>query len=330
VNNSGPTLDCFSSNPEARLAYNRLHKTGATNVSTASLEEQFYSSAIYGDWCNNAVNNNKSSHGYHVTTRAVAQDLLTFIEADAQLAGRSLSDAKLWAYGISYGTVVGATFASLFPDRIGRMVLDGVVNADQYYDNNWRDNLDQTDEAMATFSSNCHAAGPDKCSFWGSTPTEITERLDAIVDQLQSHPVSVSGVENNGLPAMVTYSDLKALFLNALYTPVATFPLMSDMLHQIESGNASSLVGRFDSLIDAADARFAIQCADSYRRNKLTTIEDFKDYTKYTVSKSKYIGDIYPIYVDQIVCQSFQPELSDSMVVQGMTLSPISWRLTEL
>ncbi|UKZ73259.1 hypothetical protein TrVFT333_000902 [Trichoderma virens FT-333] len=316
VNNSGPSLDCFSGNPEARMAFNRLHRTGVTNISSTSLEEQYYSSSIYGDWCNDAVENG-SPHGYYVTTPAVAHDLLTFIEAEAELAGQPPSDAKLWLYGISYGTVIGSTFASMFPDRVGRMILDGVMNADQYYDNDWRDNVDQMDEAMEKFSSFCHSAGPESCSFWGPTPANITARMDGIIQKLQNHPVPVSEVQSRGLPTLVTYSDLKALFVNTLYVPIASFPVMADILHQLEQGNVTALVGMFDGSGIASDAGFVIQCADSYRRNRLTTIEEFKSYVEYTVSKSKYIGDIYPIFVDRILCRSFRPQLPDSMVAQG-------------
>ncbi|RYP55895.1 hypothetical protein DL771_012271 [Monosporascus sp. 5C6A] len=316
VNNSGPSLDCFSGNAEARLAFSRLHSTGATNISSTSLEEQYYSSSIYGEWCNDAVEN-ESPHGYYVTTPAVAHDLLTFIEAEAEVAGQSPSNARLWCYGISYGTLIGTTFASMFPDRVGRMILDGVVNAEQYYDNDWRDNVDQMDEAMGKFSSFCHSAGPETCSFWGPTPADITTRMDGIIHQLQNHPVPVSGVQSRDLPALVTYSDLKALFINAIYAPLRSFPVMADILHQLERGDVSALAGMFDGLRITSDARLVIQCADSYRRNRLTTIEEFKSYVEYTVSKSKYIGDIYPIFLETILCRSFRPQLPDSMVVQG-------------
>lgn len=316
VNNSGPSLDCFSGNPEARLAFNRLHNTGVTNVSSSSLEEQYYSSSIFGEWCNHVVET-ESPHGYYVTTPAVARDLLTFTEAEAKLAGQAPSDAKLWAYGISYGTVIGTTFASMFPDRVGRMILDGIVDAELYYRNDYTAEVDQMDEAMEKFSTLCHSAGPDNCSFWGPTPDNITARMDNIIHQLQNHPVPISGAQSQHIPTMVTYSDLKALFLTTVYTPIASFPVMADVLHQIEHGNVSALAGAFESSIVTLDANHIISCADASRTNSLTTIEEFKSFVEYTVRKSKYIGDIYPIYVDTILCRSFRPQLPDSMMAHG-------------
>ncbi|KAI1171946.1 Alpha/Beta hydrolase protein [Nemania sp. FL0916] len=315
VNNGDLSLDCFSGNSEARLAFNRLYNTGVVNISSTSLEEQYYSSSIYGEWCNNAAKN--ESHGYYVTTPAVAHDLVSFIEAEAKAAGQSPSDAKLWCYGVSYGTVVGATFASMFPSRVGRMVLDGLVNSEQYYDNNERDNVDQMDEAIAEFLSFCHSAGPEKCSFWGPTTKNITARLDAIISQLQNHPVPISGVQSQELPALVTYSDLKALLIVTLYTPVASFPTMADSLHQLEHGDASVIAGLSDQLSITADGGNIIHCVDSYRRNKISTIDEFKSYIEYTVSQSKYTGDIWPILAAPLLCRSFQPNLPDDMVVQG-------------
>lgn len=320
MNNSGLSLDCFSGNAGARLAFNQLHTTGVTNISSTLLEEQYYSSSIYGEWCNDALKN--EPHGYYVTTPAVAHDLLTFIEAEAEVAGQLPSDARLWSYGISYGTVIGATFASMFPNRIGRMVLDGVLNAEQYYDNTWRDSVDQMDEAIKKFSSFCSSAGPKKCSFWGPTPADITARLDRIIHQIQNHPVPVSGVQSRDLPALVTYSDLKTLFINSVYTPLASFPAMADILHQLERGEVSALAGLVDGLGITSDAGFVIRCVDSYRKNKLTTIEEFKRFVEYTVSKSKYIGDIWPIFVETILCRSFRPQLPDSMVVEGTYRQP--------
>lgn len=328
MNNSGLVLDCFSGNAEARLAFTRTHSTGITNVSSTSLEEQYYSSSIYGEWCNDAVEK-KTPHGFYVTTPAVAHDLLTFTEAEAEAAGRSPSEAKFWGYGISYGTLIGSTFASMFPDRVGRLVLDGVLNADQYYSNDWRDNVDKMDKAMELFSTYCHSAGPKNCTFWGPTPANITARVDSIMEQLRDHPVPLSGAQTGDLPTLVTYSDLKTLFLNTVYTPITQFPNMANVLHQFERGNVSALAGTYTNEDSISDARLTIQCTDSYRNNSLTTIEDFQDYVEYTSSKSKYIGDVYPIFLETILCRSFRPQLPDSLTLQGIR-SSLSFQFVHL
>ncbi len=39
-----------------------------------------------------------------------------------------LGDEKLNYLGYSYGTFLGATYAKLFPDRVGHLVLDGAID----------------------------------------------------------------------------------------------------------------------------------------------------------------------------------------------------------
>jgi hypothetical protein len=58
------------------------------------------------DWCSAA---HKNDSARYVSTSAVAQDMLRYIDASP-----NYSDGKF------------GTFASLYPDRVGRMVLDGV------------------------------------------------------------------------------------------------------------------------------------------------------------------------------------------------------------
>ena len=47
---------------------------------------------------------------------------------DIDILRSALGDDKLNWLGKSYGTFLGATYADLFPTRVGRMVLDGVIN----------------------------------------------------------------------------------------------------------------------------------------------------------------------------------------------------------
>jgi pimeloyl-ACP methyl ester carboxylesterase len=56
----------------------------------------------------------------HMHTDATARDMDLFREVTG--------DAKLHYYGASYGTWLGTWYAALFPQRVGRMLLTGVVN----------------------------------------------------------------------------------------------------------------------------------------------------------------------------------------------------------
>lgn len=52
-----------------------------------------------------------------MSTASVARDMLHIIE--------KLGEEKLKYWGFSYGTFLGVTFASLWPQKMERMVLDG-------------------------------------------------------------------------------------------------------------------------------------------------------------------------------------------------------------
>ncbi|KEP51999.1 putative hydrolase [Rhizoctonia solani 123E] len=71
-------------------------------------------------------------------------------------------------WGISYGTVIGIYFVNMFPERVGRVVLDGVVDP-VYWANLpphklWGVGLESTDEAFNGFVTACAAAGPSGCA----------------------------------------------------------------------------------------------------------------------------------------------------------------------
>lgn len=84
--------------------------------------------------------------GAHMNTPIVAMDMKAIVEALSRFRTKSLSGGqnhtqslevesvdKIQYWGFSYGTLLGETFAAMYPNLVGRMVLDGVVDADRHY-----------------------------------------------------------------------------------------------------------------------------------------------------------------------------------------------------
>jgi pimeloyl-ACP methyl ester carboxylesterase len=61
-----------------------------------------------------------------VSTAFVARDMVRVAEAHGE------SRVRFW--GFSYGSVLGITFAAMFPDKVERLIVDGVCDTDEYYE----------------------------------------------------------------------------------------------------------------------------------------------------------------------------------------------------
>lgn len=135
VNNSrtGIELNCFPVNLPASLRYSQeVLDRPVDDTSRETLYEAWELARGWGERCTAIQPVNRTNQ--YANTVALSNDILRYVELRARSLGLPEKDAKIWYWGQSYGTVLGATFASLFPDRVGRMILDGVVDADDYYE----------------------------------------------------------------------------------------------------------------------------------------------------------------------------------------------------
>ncbi|KAF2793345.1 hypothetical protein K505DRAFT_244588, partial [Melanomma pulvis-pyrius CBS 109.77] len=238
VNNSGPNLDCFAGKPATRDYYDQNYYT-YDPTSALSMAEHFQAAGAFGDWCSKTV-------GYqanYANTPATARDMLQYVEKLAESQGKAPEKATLNYYGISYGSVLGTTFATLFPDRVGRMIIDGVVDVEDYYHGSWTANLRQADDAVRSFFQFCFDAGSE-CAFFrnDSSPGAIGKRFDALLEHIEKHPIPVSDPAIVDFPTVITAFDVRGALLIFIYDSISTFPLLALVLSELEGGSMANMI----------------------------------------------------------------------------------------
>lgn len=212
VNNGGIDLGYFPNDQQDSDMFTTGFVTSVNSRSNDSLTKQW---AVAGGWGDLCTSTHAHDSTMYASTSAVAQDKLQFIET---LYGSS--DRKLWYYGTSYGTVLGLTFATLYPDRVGRMLLDWVVDLEDYYSGQWKKNINDIDKTLADFFATCHSGGPANCAFYASSPTEIETQFVAIQDMLRKQPILVTESAVVRVPTNVTYELLESAVLGRHVLPV--------------------------------------------------------------------------------------------------------------
>ncbi|SJL01172.1 uncharacterized protein ARMOST_04490 [Armillaria ostoyae] len=208
----------------------------------------------------------------YVSTDNVARDMLRISEAAGQ--------EKLQYWGFSYGTVLGSTFAAMFPDKVERMILDGVVDVDGYYSGDWRNELVDADKDMESFFDGCVAAGPNACAFYAPTAEEISDNLDSLYNSLLIQPVPVVSSSFYGF---VDYGVLRTAIWNALYAPYIYFSILAEGLTSLAAGNGTIIYGMQATAYDPSsvydnswEAEIAISCGDAL--NNTDSVADLFAY----------------------------------------------------
>ena len=161
----------------------------------------------------------------------VEPDLIPFVGTvsaahDMEFVRHALGQDQLSYLGFSYGTVLGGTYAALFPDRVGRMVLDGVLDFNDYYMSNKDPNLDigDADLALNYFFQACHDAGPDACAIWSQSTKGIRKHFHEADQRLYNAPLPVPGY------GLVKWPLWRSGVYNALYSPARGFALLAGVI----------------------------------------------------------------------------------------------------
>ncbi|KAF9641105.1 alpha/beta-hydrolase [Lasiodiplodia theobromae] len=197
--------------------------------------------------------NNKDT-GSLIGTAFVARDMMRIVDALGE-------DGLLRYWGLSYGTTLGATVAAMFPDRMDRVILDGVQNPHEYYHGHDIEMFTDTDKTFAGVLSACVEAGPERCALAGSNRTAASLEKDvySLMEELKQRPIPLSGI-------LIDYHLVRGYILLGLYNPV-NYPSIMALLDGLLSKNLTviteAMAGSASVTASAGnDAQKGIQCGD--------------------------------------------------------------------
>jgi pimeloyl-ACP methyl ester carboxylesterase len=197
----------------------------------------------------------------HISTADTARDL------DA--LRRAVGDRLLTYFGLSYGIMIGQTYANLFPGRVRAMMLDGIVDAvDSTTSAEARtvNNVSSTDEVFAQFVALCQSAAPDHCALAGHGET-VAQRVARLFARARQAPIPAPNAKP---PGVLSYGDLLNSTFNPLRLPL-TWRTFAEDLEAAVNGDASNLETQARTLetpnaFAAATTSAAISCSDGPAR----------------------------------------------------------------
>ncbi|KAF7358827.1 AB hydrolase-1 domain-containing protein [Mycena sanguinolenta] len=290
VRYSTPIAVFFETDAE-RALWNAAAPFASLNASSDAIPEAWGRAHLLGAI---AAQRDASQILKYLTTDNVARDMLQITQ--------KFGFEKLKYYGISYGSVLGATFATMFPDKVERILIDGVLDADAWFSAKLTIEVTDTDKVLQTFFDGCAAAGPDLCAFHKPTAMEIADRLTALTASIRTQPIPVLTPAGYGL---VDYSLLRLSILGALYHPFSLFPTLAQGLAALENGDGSILYSisqgppfQCDCANNTAspptdDSTVAIECGDAIEVTD--TIEEVTEFYQ-NAAKTSQFADGWKVY----------------------------------
>ncbi|KZS87451.1 hypothetical protein SISNIDRAFT_460849 [Sistotremastrum niveocremeum HHB9708] len=223
----------------------------------------------------------------------------TYVARDIEFMNQLFhgDDEPINFWSASYGSILGAYLVNMFPDRVGKVVIDGIVNPIRWTSDPthlWaRESLSSIEDTFEWFLSACARAGPAGCAL--AKPLErsshaIGNRIDTFLDHLYDHPMSSLSVVR---PGVLTSGAVRALFVIWFQNPFGWPSFAHDLAQAMYHNNSTPLYTKLavNPMPWYTDlSRSAITCADSPPLSSIDprtnpTVDDLVDEGMATISK---------------------------------------------
>ncbi|KAG6148281.1 hypothetical protein E4U28_004691 [Claviceps purpurea] len=324
---SWPPANCFPGDLFSRQTYNTETKgLGALNEGARTIPYGLAMQQGFGQHCLKADSTGANGGPVfsYAGTASVARDMVEVADQIEKLrqneANKSSSATarnstsqdvvRVQYLGFSYGTVLGHFLMSLFPERVGRIVLDGVVDARDYSSGpGWTTNLVDTDKIYTQFFTGCHQ-NPSTCALSrpnDSSANDIRHRFEMWLNTTLRNKPAVD-IGPTGDIRVLSADDVRVYMASTFYHPLALFQDLASRLDKAMNGNASALIERYFPSVTAphskegcvlpndqvvgpsdGDSTFAVACGDG---DDVTgkDVAWWQRYTQRLVSQSSILG----------------------------------------
>ncbi|KAI1881700.1 hypothetical protein JX265_000526 [Neoarthrinium moseri] len=321
---TSPKADCYGDIATRDVAELQEKAIGPLDASEDALKRHWARTQAYGKLCaDSAVN---GSILPFLTTPSVVRDMVAILDeihelrdtesrsAEATDGGdgqkrlelRKADVPRIQYWGFSYGSILGNTFASMEPGRVGRLIIDGISNANDYMAGTWLKNLQDTEKIVEYFYKSCFEAG-DKCALRKPSDSkweDLRTRVDDFKAQVADVPISVF---NDKRIVVISATEILTAFRRPVYDPLKSFARLGQVLSDALEGNYTLLLEDIDSVgpklhdvcslqnsstiatISDKDASHNIMCGDGEDATKLG-LPYFRDYIQELKGQSETLG----------------------------------------
>ncbi|KAL2200158.1 TAP-like protein-domain-containing protein [Corynascus similis CBS 632.67] len=278
-----PRPECYGSRFDRAVADFELNRLPSV-LSPTGLRMSYELNRGIGELCGEAARatGGDDSIFMHMSTATTARDMLAIVDKSHELKLRKIREEtgngsratttkngvaaeddeekpRLQYVAISYGSILGNTFASMFPGRVGRMVVDGIADTEDFNSGLRQKNMQDAEKAVDIFYRTCFDAG-ELCPLRQADdagPSDIRARVDNLIRKLEEAPVAAV---HNGRAYLVSSLFVREAIRQTFYNPIKKFEPLANTLAGALSSNFSLLLS--DPAVISPDTRPEVCVSD--------------------------------------------------------------------
>lgn len=248
-------------------------------------------------------------------------DILQYISTantarDVDSIRRALGEDKITFFGFSYGSELGGTWASMFPDTVRALVVDGAAEPNI---DGMEHGLRQAagfERQLDTFLSNCSTN--KRCEFYNNG--DAKGAFDKLVNSINTKAIPTT---NGRTP--VTESVFFTAVAQAMYSD-SYWADLQVALHDAQNGDGNGILSLYDSYFgrqgdgtydNSLEAFIAITCLDDPGPTTIDGVDAFND------DFQKIAPRIYPGFIGGYTCVFWPTKKAETIKITGIGAGPI-------